>query len=84
MGHSVRCKYLKDAIQDSGISVTHLDLMADESLNDNYLFKSIGGNQSNHIFIFDLHHLHINEALIKLFVGLKKSNNFDHLGIFKG
>jgi spore coat polysaccharide biosynthesis predicted glycosyltransferase SpsG len=76
MGHSVRCKYLKDAIQDSGISVTHLDLMADESLNDNYLFKSIGGNQSNHIFIFDLHHLHINEALIKLFVGLKKSNNF--------
>ncbi|MDC0091596.1 hypothetical protein OAI57_02000 [Gammaproteobacteria bacterium] len=76
MGHSVRCKYLKDAIQQNRISVTHLDLMAIDSLDYDYLLKSMGENQSNHIFIFDLHHEHINKGLINLFIRLKKSNNF--------
>lgn len=76
MGHSMRCNYLKDAIQKNGINATQLDLMADQSLDHDYLSKKIGDNQGNNIFIFDLHHIHIYKELQNLFAELKKSDNF--------
>jgi len=76
MGHFARCNYVSDAMQNRGIQVTHLSLITEEELDQSYLLKIFGDTPCNNVLIFDLHDVHINEELKKIFFELKKNNNF--------